>query len=496
MQKRLVGREQEFGIEIRPPFKPEPEQRRQKPPYENPDDFDMWRSGFVISLLEEIGQQVPSYKAPGWGGRYWLINGSLVYMDQSTIEIANAEHLAGSLDGLLQEKATELIAVAAAKAVVEKKGIVSLALYKNTVGPSNPEKPWEEATYGSHHNYSYLADKNKQVYAVLANFLPISLPLSGSGHIQRPVFTADCHYVLSQRASHICREKDAATVADRPIVNIREESLMDASAGFGRLHIISRDASRCEFQTWLVDMTTHLVLRLVEEGWELPSQLSLVNPLSELQKINSFLLSENDCKIECKGGQLMDVVDYNRLFLNAAKQLNPLSDAEKQGLREWERVLELLKARAFDKLVGELDWATKWFLLKKKMSQHNFDLGSVQALKINMGYHNISPSPKESQFARLDEDGYIKHLVGQEDIEKAKTIAPDTRAKSRGEFIKLLFNQYKPLIKEQSGIDIDWGKVSLRVPGFERIDIYFGEPDNPFTSYSSTLKKFRRKFNL
>ncbi len=497
MQKRLVGREQEFGIEILPPFDEKDAQPISKY-YYGGSGFEAWRSNFVNRLLEEIRGQAPCHFS-GYGERVWFANGSLIYRDQQTIEIANAESLAGSFDGLLQEKASELIAVAAARAVVEKlkPNINSFLLYKNNVGPADVVgRPWGEVTYGSHHNYSYLNFKTDQIFAILANFLPVSLPLSGSGHIFRSPFTNDSQYVLSQRASHIECDQSHDTTQRRPLVNTKGEPLMEDAAKLGRLHIISRDATRCELQTWLVDTITHLVFRLVEEGWELPLGQSLLNPLNELQRINFLLLSEKDYQVECRNGQKVDLFDYNRLFLNAAKQLSMLSDAEKLCLREWERILDLLKARAFDKLVGELDWATKWFLMKKKMAQHNFGPNSVQAFKINMGYHNISPSPKESWFARLDEDGYIKHLVSQEDIEKAKSVAPNTRAKSREQLINLFRDN--PWMREKfNRVEIDWSRALLISDKDTRqTTIYFGEPENPFSPYSSTLRRFCGEFKL
>ncbi|MBI3046317.1 MAG: proteasome accessory factor PafA2 family protein [Candidatus Harrisonbacteria bacterium] len=355
MQKRLCGREQEFGAKI---ILSSGGLRKLKLGT---------RADVICKIISLIADVVPAVTFNDSSSDYWLCNGSRVYLDMDSVETSTAEHLAGSFDGIAQEKALELILNKAVQSIIRSKiGLESVALYKNNVWLQKEDGRFQEETYGSHHNYSYLTKKRERVFGLMKNFIPAALPLTGNGHALG-LRSGQFVYCLSQRARHIILVKHDDTSSVRPIINLRDEPLMNESTGLSRLHLISRDATRCEFQTWLVDTITHLVLRLAEEGWQLRPSLVLERPLAELHHLNFKF----DLNYELKTASCaMDVVDYNYLFLRAAEKLKPLSEPEKLCLQEWERVLELLKARAFDQLVGELDWVTKWWLLKKKMSKY------------------------------------------------------------------------------------------------------------------------------
>ena len=463
MQKRLCGREQEFGIKISP-----------IPKRYLGGSFEEWRNSIVKKILLRIPEITPAISCKS-EYNFWLGNGSRIYEDMLSIEVAGAEHEIGSFDGIAQEKASELILNKAAKLIVGLHGLDSINFYKNNTGPDDEEGTGfvREISYGSHHNYSYLARKRQRVIRLMKNFIPAMLPISGSGHVLEK--NSGFIYVFSPRANHIVKDVGEDTTGERAVVDLRGDSdddpLMDRESGLNRLHVISRDATRCEFQTWLVDMITHLVLRLAEEDWHLPYRFSLRHPTSELHRLNAGIDLKYKMKLE--RGQLSPI-DYNFLFLRAAKQLKPLSQAEKKCLEEWERILRILKAGAFNKLVGELDWATKLYLIKNQAKKGSS--GFIDAWQIDMEYHNISNNPRVSWFARLDDKGYIKHLVDKEQIKRAVTNPPETRAKSRGRFIrKFLKNPHS----SRNLIRLDWEMAETN----EEI-VYFGTRENPFSTKS------------
>jgi proteasome accessory factor A len=439
MQKRLCGREQEYGMRLVPFVK----DRRNL-------NMRMDQSTILGHVLQTIPQVAPAIAIPEYRGSYgpgatppdpsyryyWLLNGAKMYIDQESFEASTAEHLATSLDGVLQEKASEKILNKALKLVAAAMKLRAISFYKNNIGYDEDREEFFEVTYGCHQNYAYRSASHGNVMRILKHAIPAMLPLSGSGHVlqtKRGAFI----YCFSQRASHIIQAVGGDTTQNRSIVNLKgrygDETLMSHCSGLSRLHLISRDATRCEFQTWLVDSITHLLLRLAEEGWQLPQNLYLCSPLRELHGLNAHF----DLKYQLKtvSGD-MSVVRYNEIFLKAARQLDPLSENEKKCLDEWDRVLQLLRAGATSKLVGELDWVTKWHLLKNQMRRYEFDLNDPRAIQINMEYHNISDSPYESWFARLDEKGFIRHLVNQKDVRRAMVCAPMTRAHARSMFIK------------------------------------------------------------
>ena len=504
MQNRLAGREQEYAMKISPAFVPPPFTPAGH--FMQPGQFEQnirafreqWRAGFVSQVILKVMESESSYFFdPKSQSRLWLKNGGLIYIDLvSILEFASAEYEPCSLDGVLQEKSSEMILNRALKKVITEQRLEEFSLYKNNVGPGDTGG---EVSYASHHNYSYRTDRRDRVYDLLTKFIPVSLPLTGSGHVYRNDRLAAGNqfcFTLSQRAPHINFVKSDGTLSgSRGIINTRDESLMDPSCGLSRLHLISHDATRCEFQTWLVDSMIHLVLRIAEEVDDksiLPPDLK--DPKAELDAVNLSMEVNLDHQVRIPYLPFLsdkkDLIEYNYLFLELAKQLTPLSDNEKRALEAWEEVLGLLKARAFNKLVGKLDWVTKWKLLRRQMGREGFDLSSPQAWLIDMEYHNISNDPDQSWYARLDEGGYIKHLVSDEEVARAMTVPPLTRAKSRSDFLEL--------IKANSHLwyqvaHFNWDGVRLvNNPGV----VYFGEKNNPFIPTSSSVEKLCQDWNL
>src|SRR3989344_1495621 len=485
MLTRVCGREQEYGMVIKP---------TKIFPKINPfmaqgiikDDFCVWRKRFAAAIINKIAEDFPAFSNPERVKEIWIGNGSRIYIDLlCVLEFATAEYRSCSLEGILQEKASELILNKVLKKAAAEEEVNLISLYKNNAAPSGFGDAYDEFSYASHHNYSYESKKQTAVFSLLESFIPASLILSGNGHVLRR--GGNFFYVLSQRAPHINLRKSTFTLNDRAIINLRDESLMDKASGLSRLHLISRDATRCEFQTWLVDGITHFVIRLAEEGWETPLGFYLSNPVRELQDINFILENNIEYKTSCGflfGFHKIDLLDYNRIFLTAAQQLNPLSSEEKKILQEWERVLELLQAKAYDKLVGELDWETKWYLLKNQMQREGYGLDDIRAWLLDMKYHNISPDPNQSVFAWLDEKGYIKHLVTEKAIQAAVYAPPETRAKSRGRLVSLAAKQLKLFYRINR---LNWESVEFRN---YKSAIYYGAKDNPLVTESAELENF------
>lgn len=491
MRERLIGREQEYGIKIvaddEAIARDMKELRNSSRLYSsdqreffNPDE-DQIRAMQVKRIIREFaGLGIPFLSPYDYNSRsdLWLSNGSRLYLDYGALlEFASPECRVGGLDIVIYEKASEIILNRIVKNILDAKVYKELSLYKNNTGPSGRNGIFPEITYGHHQNYSYAPGREQEIANILKTFIPISLILSGSGHVHCD-FNSNWRYLISPRATHIICEESNTTISNRPLINSRERP--------HRFHLISRDATRCEFQTWLVDMVTHLVMRLAEEGWKMPDEFIFKDSISVLilsnHSFQNYLDDQSGCWFLPNN---VDILGYNRVFLKAAEQLNPLTEEEKDALEEWERILELLSAKALDKLVGELDWVTKWNLIQNQMNKHGYGLNDLRAWKIDLSYHNISNDPDQSWFTRLDNLGYIRHLASNEDIQSAIVNPPtDTRAFSRGRLISLAC-RYKSLRNDIQGLD--WGRVHIGASGMNFYS--FGEKDNPFSPLSSELEK-------
>ena len=72
---------------------------------------------------------------------------------------------------------------------------------------------------------------------------------------------------------------------------------------------------------------------------------------------------------------------------------------------------------------------------------------------IDLQYHDIDPS--RGLYARLEARGLTKRVVSDEDVNEAKTIAPQTtRARLRGEFIRRAK-------EKQRDFTVDWVHLKL-----------------------------------
>lgn len=439
MEDRLCGREQEFGMRMSRP-----------PKFSNlgPGDIDDFFCRIFKSILAEFGSKYESigitergmHEAPGsnhfTGDNFWFANGLRAYIDQQILEVSTPEHRPCGLDSVLYEKASErMLNVALDSFLGKNPRYGSISLYKNNISYDPESDNLKENSYGSHQNYSCRQKSVGRISAVLKNFLPAALPLTGSGHILYS--DSGATYCYSQRASHIHLIAGDDTVNSRALINDRgfggNDTLMPEN-GLARLHLISCDATRCEFQTWLVEGIFHLIIRLAEEGWQMPKNAYLHKPVLNLKNLNVSV--GLDCHMTMTNGRNIKSRDYLKIFLKAAKQLKPLSDQEKKCISEWENVLELSADRTGQKLVGKLDWATKLHLLKNQMKKKGFKLGDGRALRINMEYHNISSDPRRSWFARLEELGYVDRMASDADVRRAIREAPLTRAHARGKFIR------------------------------------------------------------
>lgn len=494
MQERLIGREQEYGrkivinedekFQIKAELKGIVNSFFPEPPAVSEDNLRKEQAQQIVEAVAKLG--VPFLPSHHSVSDLWLSNGSRLYIDYNAlIEIASPECRIGGLDIVIQEKASERILNKVIGKLLDSGAYKEVSFYKNNTGPSGGADIFPEITYGHHQNYLYAHGKEAEISYMLKTFIPVSLILSGSGHVH--CANGKWRYLLSPRATHIVCEESATTTNDRPLVNSREQP--------SRFHIISRDATRCELQTWLVDMATHLVMRLAEEDWKMPEGFALRLPISSLHLSNN---SFDDYLNNQTGSWLIDgavdVLKYNRVFLEAAKQLNPLSEEEKDALDEWERILELLTAKALDELVGELDWVTKWNLINNQMKKHEYGLDDLRAWKTDLAYHDISDDPSRSWFTRLDNLGYIRHLADSKDIEWAMSNPPsDTRALSRGRLIRLALT-HKALRSDFKGLD--WGAAHIMI-GAENKMYPFGEKDNPFAPVSPELEKlYTEKYGI
>ncbi|KKR90945.1 MAG: Pup-protein ligase [Candidatus Woesebacteria bacterium GW2011_GWA1_41_13b] len=433
---------------------------------------------------------------------YWSINGAKLYNDTQGDHLEYATPECESFKDIVAcDKAGEKILIRLVNSYNQKEKRKILILKNNISYYRSNETDGivsGETSWGDHECYLLEAFENIcSESRFIDNILPhlvTEIIYTGAGHIES-LGDSYC-YVLSSRAGFITKKTGESATADRPFIMRRYGQ--DTHADYNkwlRYQVVSNEANMLEVPTFLKFLTTHLCFRLVEEGWQLPIDLALDAP-SQLKKLNRDIYLEDS--LELLNGQTKKAIDIERVYLEAAKTLD-LTDEERKGLELWEWVLDLLSCDLkldgnLKKLFGVLDRTTKWYWLKKRMEKRNWPLSHPEILGMNLKYHILSDSPKESLWCLLNlkdkEEPFIYRVVSEEEIERALTEPPQTRAKIRSDFIKLACH-YSPERFKVINSDI-WSEAVLEVKGENKqIKIDFGN-DDPLNPSRESFENFKR----
>ncbi len=490
MDKRLMGIENEIGLSN-----------------VYLDELDLFSERF-LSLIEKIDSG-PEFsriydKITCYGTTYyWFINGGKAYKDSSHLEYATAE-CASVRELTAQDKAFEKILRKMAEAGNFARKIAVIknnASYESEVDLTDltqiPDKKKRTLSWGFHENYLLPASLARAQWK--RNIMPHLMArkiFTGSGHIHCFSGGPGWRFVLSSRATALNAICKTSATQYKPFILERNEEAHADSNLWQRLQITSSEANMLELPTFLKFMTTHLCFRLIEDGWEFPKELTFCDYLAELAGFNADIYLRGGLKLN-PSKRRRSALSVERLYLKAAKKLQPLSDEEKTGLELWEWVLDLLssdlsKDKNLVKLFGILDWPTKWYIVKREAEKNNLPLGHPKILGLNLSYHSLAQSPKESLWAKLlaldKEKPFMHRVVSEEMINKSVTEPPPGRAKIRSDFIKFArkFNNIVAIT------NLNWHGGRCTVNGLNSYFVVdFGNTD-PFNETNESFEKFKQ----
>lgn len=255
MKNRIFGIETEYGINYVPTNRGRLTVEETATALFKPV-LDQWRSTNVF---------LPN------GGRLYLDVGS--HPEYATAECTSIEDL------IAQERAGETLFTDLSHQAQENLTTQGhhgrIYLFKNNVDSAGN-------SYGSHENYLIsrkltfptLVEQlvpfliTRQILVGAGKTHPAPGPTPGSANprttIQEP------SYSFSQRADHIWEAASTSTSRTRPLINTRDEPHADASR-YRRLHVINGDSNMAEPTILLKILSTHLVLRMLEDRFPLTS---------------------------------------------------------------------------------------------------------------------------------------------------------------------------------------------------------------------------------
>lgn len=379
-----------------------------------------------------------------------LQNGARFYNDHGHPEYSTPE--CADLRSLVaHDKAGERIVLAAAREYAAAVGKETNIFKNNT--------DFHGASYGTHESYVLRRSVPwENVVRTLAPFLATRIIYAGAGKVGIEERGAVwCNYQLSQRADFFSVLQSVDTLANRPLVNTRDEPHGDPRRA-RRLHVIAGDANMSEYATALRVGAMNLVVALLENGWTTPVELR--DPIKAIKSISR----DQDYKwlIEDDNGEIISAVDVQRCFLRAAQEMNV--PGSEWILDEWHTTLNALESDPLS-LHDRLDWVAKKLLLDDFADSENLDwrrdAATLQSL--DLAYHDVDPDV--SLYYGLVQSEMMHILVDEGEITLAQNAPPlHTRAAIRGLFVRRFAESIKAIswgaiIAEENG-----HKYHLRLP--------------------------------
>jgi proteasome accessory factor PafA2 len=418
-------------------------------------------------LPQEIARpMVEEYEDPG-AVNVILTNGARLYVDHAHPEYSSPE-VTTPLDGVLWDRAGELVMLASVRALAQSPALPDVALYKNNVDGKG-------ATYGTHENY--LVDRAVP-FAVLASritpFLVTRQVFTGAGRVGLGQRGETPGFQLSQRADYVEAEIGLETTLRRPIVNTRDEPHADPER-WRRLHVIVGDANLLEVATYLKLGTTSLVLWLIEHAARFPALAAAIDRLALTDPVTAFHTVSHDLTLSARlplaDGRLLTALEVQRAYLVAVREALDVSDGSAvagpadpgrdEGDRQTADVLSRW-ASVLDRLGGdpmscarEVEWIAKLRLLDGMRRRNGLAWDHPQLAAVDLQWSDIRP--ERGLYQRLRAAGAVELLVDDDAVTRAVGHPPeDTRAYFRGEAMA----RYGPHVSAMS-----WDSVVFDVPG-------------------------------
>jgi len=338
-------------------------------------------------------------------------------------------------------------------------------------------------SYGCHENY--LVDRDVDFYYLAEQLIPFLVTrqiYTGAGKVFQ---TQDgVHYCISQRAQHIYQKISGTTTNDRSIINTRDEPHADREK-YRRLHVIVGDSNMSEYTSWIKVATCAVVLQMIEDNY-INKDFTLRNPVKAIKDISYDTTCKR--KLRLDNGREYSPIEIQREYCEMAQKYieqYPVSDELREAVHEWSWVLDALTDDP-ERLAGKIDWIIKRRMVESFIERRGSRWTDPRVFMLDLQFHDIRLN--RGLFSLLERRGAADRILSDEEIQKAKTEPPpDTRAKMRGEFIKLA---------RQNSIqyDLDWSNI--RLGNLLNVRVICNNPFETDTEKVAELVRTIQKTNL
>ena len=338
-------------------------------------------------------------------------------------------------------------------------------------------------SYGCHENY--LVDRDVDFYYLAEQLIPFLVTrqiYAGAGKVFPTQNGA--HYCISQRAQHIYQKISGTTTNDRSIINTRDEPHADREK-YRRLHVIVGDSNMSEYTNFLKVGACAVVLQMIEDSY-INKDFTLRNPVKAIKDISYDASCKR--KLRLDNGREYSPIEVQREYCEMAQKYieqYPVDEELQRSVGMWQSALDALDTDP-EKLDTRIDWVIKRKLMRTWIDRHGASWGDPRVAMLDLQYHDIRMNA--GLFYLLERRGLAERVLCDDEIRKATTEPPpNTRARMRGEFIKLA---------RQNGIqyDLDWSNI--RLGNLLNVRVICNNPFETDTSKVTELVRTIQKTNL
>jgi len=353
-----------------------------------------------------------------------LANGARLYVDHAHPEYSGPE-VTTARAALAYDLAGDAAVVAAARAASARLG-VEIRIYKNNTDSQG-------SSYGCHENH--LLPRSlpwSRIRAALPTFLVSRAVITGAGRLGIGQFGETVGYQLTQRADFFETLEGIQTTRRRPILNTRDEPHAPP-ARYRRLHVITGDANRLPFTTWLKAGTLAAFLSCLEGG-TLPD-LELADPVRAFATVSHDLSLREP--LQLVDGRWLSALDLQEAFAEAAAaDVGRRPEAHEAAVvTAWTRALADLRSDPA-LCADRLEWVARHRLLTAYAERHHLAWDHPRLAQLDLAWARLdSPGP----FDAMERAGRFLPVVAAEEVARAGAEPPsDTRAWLRGTLVRLV----------------------------------------------------------
>ncbi len=396
-----------------------------------------------------------------------LANGARLYVDHAHPEYSGPE-VTTAADAVAYDLAGDAAVVAGAAAASAELGI-EIGIYKNNTDSHG-------ASYGCHENHLVARSVPwAEVVHHVPSFLVTRTVVVGAGRVGLGRHGELPGFQLSQRADFFEVLEGIQTTQRRPVLNTRDEPHAPPAA-FRRLHVITGDANRSPYATWLKAGTLAAFLTALAHG--ILPDLRLADPVAGFAAISrDTTLTGLHALADGRRCTALDLQEAACESIRAHARRRP-ELYETEVLDAWAQVLDDLRTDA-SRCADRLDWVAKRGLLDAYAGRHGLDWDSPRLAQLDLAWSRLDrPGP----FDALVAAGRLRDVVARGAVVHAGTQPPsDTRAWTRGRLVAAVADRVTGAawdwlcVRDASGVErrIDFAEPT----GHTRADV--GDLDTP-----------------